>query len=382
MDQLEKGACMRFLNSTVSLVSSVLILGTVGVGCGNSPTQSLAFGADLKAQQSPSTWTGEYIDAHNHLHARLPARLGVVPDYGSAASRALAIMDRLSIKKMIIMPPPFPVGHPARYDIEDLIPVVNRYPDRFVFLGGGGTLNVMIQKAVRDGRIGPKLRKVFKRKALEILSKGALGFGEMTAEHLCLGPRHNHQSAPPDHPLFLLLADIAARYNVPIDIHMEAVPGKMPLPQWFRSPPNPKYLAENIERFERLLAHNRKAKIIWAHVGWDNTGHRTAALIAELLRKHPNLYMSFKISPLDSEAESRPIERGIGLKAEWLQVIRRFPDRFIIGSDEFYVSRMAHRIGPPSARSTNKFFSLLPRDLARKIGYENPIRIFKALQYR
>ena len=58
----------------------------------------------------------------------------------------------------------------------------------------------------------------------------------------------------------------------------------------------------------RLLAHNPKAKILWSHMGWDNTGHRTAALTARLLEKHPNLYMSFKISPKDSLAETRPIE--------------------------------------------------------------------------
>ena len=119
------------------------------------------------------------------------------------------------------------------------------------------------------------------------------------------------------------------------------------------------------------------AKILWSHVGWDNTGHRTAALTARLLEKHPNLYMSFKISPRDSRAETRPIERGRGLKAEWLKVIREFPNRFIIGSDQFYLSpKMRGQIGPRSAEPTHKFFSLLPPDLARKIGYDNPKFIF------
>jgi len=159
---------------------------------------------------------------------------------------------------------------------------------------------------------------------------------------------------------------------------MEAVPEQMPLPKGLRSPPNPRVLSPNIEVFERLLAHNSKAKILWSHVGWDNTGHRTAALTARLLQKHSNLYMSFKISPKDSLAETRPIDRGHGLKAEWLKVIREFPDRFIIGSDQFYLSpKMRGQIGPRSVEPTNRFFSLLPSDLARKIGYDNPKFIFK-----
>ncbi len=44
----------------------------------------------------------------------------------------------------------------------------------------------------------------------------------MTAERLCLGKNHR-QSAPPDHPLFTLLADIAAKNDLPIDIHREEI---------------------------------------------------------------------------------------------------------------------------------------------------------------
>ena len=36
--------------------------------------------------------------------------------------------------------------------------------------------------------------------------------------------RRRISTLPPDHPLYLLLADIAAQHGVPIDLHMEAVP--------------------------------------------------------------------------------------------------------------------------------------------------------------
>ena len=101
-------------------------------------------------------------------------------------------------------------------------------------------------------------------------------------------------------------------------------------------------------------------------------------MCADLLHRHSNLSMSFKISPRDSRPECMPIEQGAGLKAEWLQVIREFPDRFIIGTDQFYMSPRSpmRQIGPRSVEPTHTFFSLLPPDLAFKVGQENPRHIF------
>lgn len=329
--------------------------------------------ADTTSEREPSG----YIDVHCHLFGRGPNRPGSPKDYRGSVRAALSAMNRLGMGTMIVMPPPFSFRNPRRYDVEDLIPVVRRHPGRFGLLGGGGTLNVMIQRAVHEGSTTTRLRQRFIKRAKQVLERGALGFGELTAEHLCLGPKHNHQSAPPDHPLFLALADAAAEHSVPIDIHMEAVPTSMELPKRLLSPPNPRVLTPNVAAFERLLAYNRRAKIIWAHVGWDNTGYRTAELTARLLERHPNLYMSFKISPRDSVARNRPIERGIGLKRDWLAVIRQFPDRFLIGSDQFYVFPGAPPIGPPSEKPTHRFFFLLPDDLRWRLGSQNPKRVFR-----
>jgi hypothetical protein len=303
-------------------------------------------------------------------------------DYEGAARVALDSMNRLGIKKMFIMPPPFSLNHPNRYTFEDLIGAVKKYPDRFAFLGGGGTLNVLIQQAVHDGTTSQRLKSRFEKTAMEILAKGAIGFGELTAEHFSLNIDHPYESAPPDHPLFLLLSDIAAHHGVPIDIHMEAVPGDMDLPKIRRleSPHNPRVLRANLPAFERLLVHNRSTKIIWAHAGWCNTGCRTVALCTELLEKHTNLYMSFKISR-DSMSETRPLTEDLQIKKEWLNLINGYPERFVIGSDRFYVTpRTNLQIGPPKreGEGPERLLALLPMELARKVGYENPHRIFKS----
>ena len=325
--------------------------------------------------KSPQSKTILYIDTHNHLTGGQNWN----QDFFGAAYKALAEMDELGIRKIFIMPPPFSPGRRGLFDLEDLLPLVRKYPDRLAALGGGGSLNVMIHQAWKSDSISPELTARFEEMADEIISKGAIGFGEFAVEHFSFNYDHPYESAPADHPLFLLLADLAAKHNVPVDIHMEAIPKDMPLPDrriLTRSGNNPKTLRENLSAFERLLAHNPRAKIIWAHVGWCNTGFRTPALCRELFKKHPNLYMSFKLSS-ESVPETRPIsEDKKTIKPEWLQLIKDYPDRFIIGTDQFYVPPGARPIGPQKTEATKNLMTLLPPDLARRIGLENPTRIF------
>lgn len=314
------------------------------------------------------------IDVHVHLGGKASVY------FEQAATAAMVQMNRLGIRCLIIMPPPFCPGHPALYSYRDLMSVAQKQPSCFSFLGGGGTLNVIIQQAVQSGTISPELKRQFDAQAEAVLAKGALGFGELAIEHLCLGARHNYQTAPADHPLFLRLADIAARHHVPIDLHMEAVPETMPLPVHLRaySPPNPAMLTPNIAAFERLLRHNRQASIIWSHAGWCNTGQRTVALQRELLGRHHNLFMSLKISFVDSCAECRPVNDQGRLKAEWLELFQAFPDRFMIGSDQFIQTGEMQRNHPfpRSLESTHALLRQLPAELAQRIGYENAARLF------
>jgi len=200
-----------------------------------------------------------------------------------------------------------------------------------------------------------------------------VGFGEMAAEHFPSSTPY--ETAPPDHPLFLLLADIAAQHGVPICIHMEAVPQDMDLPAPLKSPPNPPRLHANIAAFERLLAHNPRAKIVWAHLGWDTTGYRTPELTRRLLEVHPNLFMEIKLDPLDTEKNS-PLTNGASgtIKSEWLKLFADFQDRFVIGSDQHYdpPATVPLARGQQNALLTDQ----LPTDLKRKIGMENALRIY------
>ncbi|MBF0247906.1 MAG: amidohydrolase family protein [Alphaproteobacteria bacterium] len=313
-----------------------------------------------------------YIDAHAHLFGDVGRG---ETDYPGAVELAVRTMDALGIRKTLVMPPPFAPSHPQSYDVETLNRAIAKHPDRFAVLGGGGTLNPMLAAAAGSTTVDDALKARFTEAAHAVLDQGAVGFGEMMAEHFSMGPDHPYLSAPADHPL-LLLADIAALRDAPIDIHMEAIEHEAGPPEGrYRSPPNPSRLTPNSEAFERLLAHNPKARIVWAHLGWDNTGQRTPDLTRRLLAKHPNLYVHFKMGG-DSLPVNQPLVKGQGLGAEWLELIKEFPDRFMIGSDQFFVTPRAQKRFPQHTKPMRMLMNQLPPDLARRVGVENVRRVY------
>jgi predicted TIM-barrel fold metal-dependent hydrolase len=136
-------------------------------------------------------------------------------------------------------------------------------------------------------------------------------------------------------------------------------------------------ISENITAFERLLAHNRKATIIWQHAGWDNTGSRSVQLMRRLLDDHPNLFLGLKMSPTSLFKKNDPIQRGAGLKPDWRALIAAHPDRFVLGSDYFAPAPHFNRRRPPNLQPGLRIIELLPAGLKRKVAYENARRLYR-----
>jgi predicted TIM-barrel fold metal-dependent hydrolase len=158
---------------------------------------------------------------------------------------------------------------------------------------------------------------------------------------------------------------------MPITLHIEAVPEDMPLPAGLKSPPNAPALRENIKAFERLLAHNTNAKIIWAHAGADGTGYRTPELRRRLLQAHSNVFMDIKSDPLNP-GKNYPLADG-KLKADWLKLYQDFPYRFIIGSDQHYPEP---KVAEQRWQTTVSILNQLPEDVRKKIAMENVLQIY------
>ncbi len=319
-----------------------------------------------------------YVETHVHLTAG--ARRGVRVTYLEAAAAVLKSMDELGVRKVLVLPPPQgPLNTRSIVGYESLKEVAKKYPDRFAFLGGGGSLNYMIYESVKKGTVSERTRRKFREEALAIAKAGAVGFGEMTALHFSLHSGHPFYEAPPDHPLFLLLSDLSAESGLPIDLHMEAVTkDAMPFPYDKRtraSKHNPSTLKENIKPLERLLSHNRKAKVVWVHMGWDNTGHMTVELLSRLLKAHPNLYMSLK-GYSHKRSANRPLDQNDKLRSEWKNLIALFPDRFVFGCDGFYGLPGKDKTFPVSTGGSRLILSQLPLNIARKVAYKNANHIY------
>jgi len=349
---------------------------TTQLTLGNLTALVAALGCTLTGSAPRAQGQGDWIDAHVHLFADK----GALADFDEAARKALEIMDAERIRTMVVMSPPRARAGP---DTESLAKITKKYGPRIAMLGGGGTLNSMLQEAEKSAEVSESVRRQFEEAAERIIASGAKGFGEIAAHHLSLAPGHSYEAVSPDHPLLRLLVDIAARHDVPIDLHLDPVPSDITTPAHLAAAQNPPVLKANIEGFERLLAHNRKTTIVWAHAGSDPLGSFTPKLVRELIERHPNLALS--IRPTSPRIGSMVLSTG-DVDEDWVAVLRDFPDRFVLGSDTMIVAagytgpntpRAFANRGENQRRGIQRLLSVLPPDLARRIGYENAERFYK-----
>jgi dienelactone hydrolase/predicted TIM-barrel fold metal-dependent hydrolase len=141
----------------------------------------------------------------------------------------------------------------------------------------------------------------------QVRTEGARGIGELPLRHRPTGNAH-----AADAPAVLKIYDVAARLNVPVTVHVEH---------------------EYSRELERAVAHNRRAIIIWAHVGSG-----PPSLARELMRRHPNLYADIStrnpIFKMGIPVEQNSISASDGrIKDEWRTLFEEFPDRFLLGLD-------------------------------------------------
>lgn len=326
-----------------------------------------------------------WVDVHTHMVAAGPP--GPNPDYLNVAEVMIQAMDEAGVRASIVMPTPQPPNLPRAYDLDSFLPAVKAYPGRLYAIAGGGSLGPMILENPDAETVDEGLRQRFAAMAEAMIDAGAIGFGEMTAHHLSHAEQHSYHRAHPDHPLFLLLADIAARRNVVIDLHMDPVETDLPKPAHLTSSRNPPVLQANVPRFEKLLAHNRDARIVWAHAGWDQTETWSPALTRRLLRAHPNLFVSLKATArAPGSPPGRALDMSGKLTSDWRALIVEFSDRFVMGTDRFYASPMgAQGGGAPALFSRSsitytagavQMLSQLPEAVARKVASENVARIY------
>lgn len=181
------------------------------------------------------------------------------------------------------------------------------------------------------------------------------GIGELLLRHAELSSRLPDEFPRADHPGTLRIADLCERRGLPLVIHSNAsAAGHEP--------------EAYIHELETLLQASG-ATMVWAHAGISeiHREHDHVVTVSRLLDTYPHLNIDISWAGLDGILGDDGTPAG-----SWLELIERFPDRVMLGSDA--VGRF-DRLGP-SIELLNSVLARLSPACGELVGHGNAERIF------
>lgn len=120
----------------------------------------------------------------------------------------------------------------------------------------------------------------------------------------------------------------------------------------------------DVDAVERLFRQWPQARILWAHAGFERPER-----VAEMLRKHRNLWCDLAFRTDQASGDK--------VDPAWRAVFLQFPDRFMVGTDSFTPERW--RYIPEHAEWSRRWLADLPRDVAERIAWKNGETVFGSL---
>ncbi|MDQ0739481.1 amidohydrolase family protein [Pseudomonas sp. W4I3] len=191
------------------------------------------------------------------------------------------------------------------------------------------------------------------------------GIGEVFTRHDDLTALTSGDTPRANNEAMTRIYHLAAENDLPVMLHSNITS---------KRERNPLYLAE----VEQPLRNHPHTRFIWAHAGTSKEIHRHQVqmdfllpTLSRLLEAYPNLYIDLSWSMLtpyllDDAGKPRP---------EWVQLVERFPDRFMLGSD--VVGRF-NKLGK-EMRRFDPFLDALPEDVAHKVARDNFLAVLPKL---
>jgi hypothetical protein len=303
--------------------------------------------AEPSATQPPTAaiqFEGRFIDVHAHIGPK-----------GMPLEEIVQNMDREGIDTMIVMMTPTAIAQGTPPSDSGIPDAAAQYPGRFISLYGGEAIT-LLDAVVARGSFTKAEQKQYVALLEEAMASGKYsGFGEIALRHVLPNPNEGADvTVPGDHPWMLIMSDIAAKYDVPIDVHMDIEAG-----------------ANGIAGLETLLNHNKKTKIIWSHTAWSRTDYQSFPIdeLRRLLEAHPNLYSSIKI-----QTETAFMDQNKKIRPEWMALFEDYSERFMVGTD------IKPGLAPDEFRFVErhrKFLEQLPPEILKAFERDNAIEVFK-----
>ncbi|CRM62086.1 MULTISPECIES: amidohydrolase family protein [Pseudomonas] len=187
------------------------------------------------------------------------------------------------------------------------------------------------------------------------------GIGEVFTRHDDLTALTSGDTPRANNEAMTRIYHLAAENDLPVMLHSNITS---------KRERNPLYLAE----VEESLRNHPHTRFIWAHAGTSKEIHRHQVqmdfllpTLSRLLEAYPNLYIDLSWSMLtpyllDEAGKPRP---------EWVKLVERFPERFMLGSD--VVGRF-NKLGK-EMRRFDPFLDALPAQVAHKVARDNFLAI-------
>jgi hypothetical protein len=193
-------------------------------------------------------------------------------------------------------------------------------------------------------RIVPELRPYHGQAGASNWTKapGMLAYLEKrltTYPHRGIGEFHIHHLDPNDRDFLKQVARLAAERKILIHLHSDAKPVQL------------------FYEMEPALT------MIWAHAGMSEPPE----VIGALLERYPKLYADTSYREYDILGDG-------DIEPRWRDLIMRYPDRFMIGSDTWANSQWERY--EALIQINRRWLSQFPREVAEKIAYRNAETLF------
>jgi hypothetical protein len=184
------------------------------------------------------------------------------------------------------------------------------------------------------------------------------GVGEVMLRHDDLTNLTRSETARANHPAMDPIYALCAREGLPLCLHQNST--SVGIHDEYV------YLHELCEPLER----HPDLALVWAHCGISRrvTHRHYHRMVSDMLTRYPNLYVDLSwVTYEDAICEPRRSGERLVPKQSWIDLIQRYPDRVMLGSDvcgHFDVhARLMARY--------NGLLAKLPEDIREKVAWRN-----------